>query len=138
MAFLNRRPARRGLALVELALVLPVLILLLFGVMEYGWMFLKLQEVTNTARMGARRSVIPDATNAEIDGIIAARMTALGMGDSGYTVQTLPIDITVADRGEPVMLTVIVPYEAIELLGMSIFPVPAQLRASVTMAKEGT
>jgi len=64
-------------------------------------------------------------------------MTAWGMGASGYTVTTSSADITLLESGEMVTVTVQVPYDNVELLGMSLFPVPAILRGSATMAKEG-
>ena len=53
----NRRwaPARRrGAVLVEAALVLPVVIMFLFGILEYGRYLMTLQVMTNAAREGAR------------------------------------------------------------------------------------
>ena len=53
----NRRwtPARRrGAVAVEAALVLPVVIMFLFGILEYGRYIMTLQVMTNAAREGAR------------------------------------------------------------------------------------
>jgi Flp pilus assembly protein TadG len=48
---------RRGAAIVETALVLPLMLLFLFGIMEYGRYFLCVQVVTNAAREGCRYAV---------------------------------------------------------------------------------
>ena len=56
----SRRSAacgRRGGALVETALVLPLMLLFLLGIMEYGRYFFILQLVTNSAREGCRYAV---------------------------------------------------------------------------------
>lgn len=53
----NRRAVRRGGAIVETALVLPIVLLFLFGIMEYGRYILALQIVTNAAREGCRYAV---------------------------------------------------------------------------------
>ena len=60
----RRRPGRgrscdRGQSLVEMAVVLPVLLLLIIGMVEFAraWMFQ--QVITNIAREGARLAVIP-------------------------------------------------------------------------------
>ena len=127
----------QGTALVELAIVLTLLALLTFGVMEYGWVFFRMQQVINTARGGARYSVLPDSTNLGVEQTVESMMTAWGMGASGYTVTTSSADITLLESGEMVTVTVQVPYDNVELLGMSLFPVPAILRGSATMAKEG-
>ena len=53
----HRRAERRGGAVVETALVLPIVLLFLFGIMEYGRYILALQVVTNAAREGCRYAV---------------------------------------------------------------------------------
>jgi Flp pilus assembly protein TadG len=47
------KPSRRGAAVVEAALVLPIVITFLFGILEYGRYVMTLQMVTNAAREGA-------------------------------------------------------------------------------------
>jgi Flp pilus assembly protein TadG len=44
---------RRGAAVIEAALVLPVVVLFLFGILEYGRYLMFLQVFTNAAREGA-------------------------------------------------------------------------------------
>jgi Flp pilus assembly protein TadG len=57
---MTRRLARseRGAALVEFAMVLPLLLVLLFGIMEAGWLFAQQVEVRNAAREGGRLAVV--------------------------------------------------------------------------------
>jgi Flp pilus assembly protein TadG len=138
ISIMNRRRRSRGTALVELAIVLLLLMMLTFGVMEYGWMFFRLQQVISVARSGVRRAVLPDSSIADVQVLITSLMTTWGMDGSGYTVTVSPSDITLPEPGQIVSVTIEVPYENIELLGMSLFPVPANLRGSVAMAKEGS
>ena len=42
---------------------MPLLLILVFGVLEYGWMFIKAREVANAARRGARAAVVPAVTS---------------------------------------------------------------------------
>ncbi|MEX0678311.1 MAG: TadE family protein [Pirellulales bacterium] len=52
---LRTRPERRrGAAVVEAAVVLPVVILFLLGILEYGRYVMTLQVLTNAAREGSR------------------------------------------------------------------------------------
>lgn len=51
------KPRRRGAAAVEAALVLPMVITFLFGILEYGRYVMMLQILTNAAREGARYAV---------------------------------------------------------------------------------
>jgi Flp pilus assembly protein TadG len=57
-----RAPERgeRGQAIVELALTLPLLLLIVLGVFDFGLMFQRFEVVTNAAREGARLAVLPD------------------------------------------------------------------------------
>ncbi|MCA8991089.1 MAG: pilus assembly protein [Planctomycetaceae bacterium] len=58
---------RKGAALVEAALVLPVFFLVIMGVVEFGRALTVSQLVTNAAREGARRSVLDGATNTDVE-----------------------------------------------------------------------
>ena len=63
---LFRRNREKGASLVEFAVLLPLLILLLFGIMEAGWGFAQQVEIRNAAREGARLAVVdfPDPGNS--------------------------------------------------------------------------
>lgn len=54
----RRRPKDRGAVLVEFALILPVLVLLLFGIAEYGIAFNNLNSLRQGTREGARQAVV--------------------------------------------------------------------------------
>jgi len=49
---------QRGASAVEFAIVLPVLLLLLFGTIEFGVLFFNKAVITNASREGARRGVV--------------------------------------------------------------------------------
>lgn len=55
-----------GASAVELALVLPVLIMLLFGAIQFGQLFLQDLAVGNAAREGARIGVVAGTTCGEV------------------------------------------------------------------------
>jgi Flp pilus assembly protein TadG len=129
------RRGRRGAAMVEFAIILPVLVMLLFGVIEYGWVFFKAAQVNQAARHGSRIAIRPAATEAEVTAAVAAVMTGAGLGSSGYTVAIG--DLTV-DVGEPVEVRVDVNYEGnIDLIGLPMIPIPDQLHGRTVMSKEG-
>ena len=128
---------QRGVSTVEMAIVLPLLLVLILGTIEYGWMFLHAQQVTNAARQGARTAVLPYSTNTTVETAVGSLMTAAGMGDSGYTLTLTPEDIGDVVPHQNVNVEVTVPYANITLIGVPFVPVPAVLRGSVTMVKEG-
>lgn len=126
----------RGTATVEMAIVLPLLLVLTFGLIEYGWMLLKMQQVTGACRHGARIAILPDASNAGVLAAVDEEMATAGMGE-GFTVTFSPADVSTAWPGEPVTVAVSVSYEGNVSLGMPLIPVPGALSTTTTMAKEG-
>ena len=67
------RNAEKGAAAVEMALLLPVLILVLFGIMEFGRAFNAQVMLTNAAREGVRvMSISKDTAKATTSTITAA------------------------------------------------------------------
>ena len=53
------RKDQRGAVLVEMALVLPILLFLFVGVVDYGLILREYQILQNAAREGARLSILP-------------------------------------------------------------------------------
>jgi len=56
-------PARRarrlgGMAMVEFVLILPALLVVLFGILEFGVLFFQWQTLSNAAREGAREAIV--------------------------------------------------------------------------------
>ena len=133
---------RRGAALVEMAIVLPLLILLTFAALEYGWMFFRASQVNQAARHGTRIAVRPQADEQEVTDAVDAVMAGAGLSASGYTVEIRGADGTALTDlgvtvGSPLTVHVAVPYPGISLTGAGFVPVPDTLLGQATMAKEG-
>jgi Flp pilus assembly protein TadG len=141
----KRKESRsRGAAAVEAALVLPILLLVSFGAIKYGWLFLRAQQITNAARYGARVAVrasifYSDENDNDVTTAIANLMTAAGMGTSGYVVT-----ITCSNGnwyespvGQDITVEVSVPGANVDIMDVPLFPDVGDIGASVTMAKEG-
>ena len=133
----RRRTGRSGVVAVEMALVVPILLMLTFGLIEYGWMFLKSQELTNTVRRGARVAIRADSTTSDVETAIADLMTTAGLSGSGYSVTITPSDVSGAAAGDVIKVEISLPYDNVSLAGTSIVPTPSTLQASASMAKEG-
>jgi Flp pilus assembly protein TadG len=84
----NRRVAvrRGGGAVLEAFLVLPILLALAFGAVEFGWYFYVKHTMQGAAREGARAAIVPDADNTKVGTAVQNCLTAAGMQNSGYTV----------------------------------------------------
>jgi uncharacterized membrane protein len=135
--FLNN-PSRRGMAAIESALVLPLVLLLTLGLCEYGWLFLKQQQISQAAHAGARAGAIADGTAATVTATVQARMTDAGIPQGAYTVTLIPADPTQLVRGEPFAVEISVPYAGIAIVRATLIPTPASLRGRSTLAREGS
>jgi Flp pilus assembly protein TadG len=93
-----RLASETGSQLVEFALVLPILLLLIAGIAEFGFLFQSYEVTTNAAREGARLAVLP---GNEADGyaIVLARV------NDYMTMSGLPGTVTTAvtPQGLPVV-----------------------------------
>lgn len=136
MALRTTRSARRGSLLIELAIVLPLFLMLIMGLLEYGWILLKSQQITNAARQGARIGARPAATSADVDAAVANAMSVAGLSGSGYVVTITPGDPAGLASGELFTVAVSVTYSNIGF-GVPLVPTPATLASSVAMAREG-
>jgi Flp pilus assembly protein TadG len=63
---LRRFCGEEAAQLVEFALVLPMLLLVVLGIAEFGFIFQRYEVVTNAAREGARMAVLPGSTSADV------------------------------------------------------------------------
>ena len=61
----RRKGHEDGAALVEFALLAPLLIILVMGVIEFGWLFAQMNEIRHVAQEGARWGAV---SHPDIDG----------------------------------------------------------------------
>ena len=66
---MGRRGRRRGAALLEFALVLPVLVLVLLGIIDFGLLNRETLVVSNAAREGARAAALGETSSGVRDRI---------------------------------------------------------------------
>lgn len=108
MRRLLRKRGEKGANLVEFAILAPFLILLLFGIIEFAWVFATNLDVKHGAREGARITAVntPDTGNVDLAAEICSRMNIVG-SDTATTI-TWASDGTPA-VGEGVIVTVSTP-----------------------------
>ncbi len=128
-----QRRDRRGAAILELALLLPLLMMLVLGILEFGRALVVQEILTNAAREGARRAAISgashDAALAAIDNYLANE------GITGHTSSIVPNANTVAE-GDPVTVTVSVAYTEVDFGIVLTWLGDNTLNAYVVMRKE--
>ena len=126
-----RSAIRRAAAAVEMAIVTPILLTMLFGIIEYGWVFTVRQALVTAAREGARTASLPGSTEQEVRDRIAQYMTPLGMAT--YTVTfTHPLPDNPVES-----VHIAVPYSDVTLLGSYFGSTNFNLGATCSMRKEG-
>ncbi|MBC9732260.1 TadE/TadG family type IV pilus assembly protein [Nocardioides marmotae] len=80
-----RRRDGRGAAAVEFALVVPLLLFLVFGIIDFGWMLMKANLVNNAARDAARVASL-SGTYEQVDQTVDSGLAAAGISPSDVTV----------------------------------------------------
>ena len=83
--------ARCGAAMVEMALVLPLFLMLILGIIEFGRAMMVANLVTNAAREGARMAVLDGSTNTEVNNAVESFL----QGAIGQGVSAADIDVTI-------------------------------------------
>ncbi len=88
---------RRGVTVVEMAFVLSIALLFLFGILEYGRYLMVLQTTNNAAREGVRYAVVhtgDGTTQAQVIGVVTSSMAGVNTQIQGYTVNVFTADPT--------------------------------------------
>jgi Flp pilus assembly protein TadG len=133
----SKRFGRRAAAAVEMAVVAPLLLTMVFGIIEFGWVFWVKETLTNATREGCRVAVLPGSTDAEI----RARFDQ-AVAPTGLNITNAMVALTHSTAANPVeTVTVTVPRSQVSLLGnISLLPgiTNGNITASCSMRKEGS
>ena len=87
----SRRASQSGQAIIELALCLPLLLVIVMGIFDFGLMFQHYEVVTNAAREGARVGVLPNYTTADAQARAQQYLTSGGLtGSATFTIAVAP------------------------------------------------
>jgi Flp pilus assembly protein TadG len=76
-----------GSEVIELALALPILLLVVAGIMDFGFLFERYEVVTNAAREGARMAVLPgyscdNTLTSDVGSRVQAYLQSSGLTDT--------------------------------------------------------
>lgn len=112
----------RGANLVEFAIMAPLLIMLLFGIIEFAWVFSQNLDIRHGAREGARMAATDDLPNPEIASICSRMDVA---NSSNTTVQ---ISRTGTNIGDDITVTISAPPDT--LTGIMDWALPATITLS--------
>lgn len=125
-----------GASAVEFALLLPVLMMVLFGIIEFGMALYRQSILTNASREGARLGIVlsvPPITNAAVDAKIDAYLTAAGINPGTVTRNT---PVLTGGTGSNVTVTLTLPYTYVVLPGLTSITPTINLVAQTVMRHE--
>lgn len=131
---------------VEFALIAPLLIMLVFGIIEIGRFVMVAQMVTGASRQGCRIAVLSNASRAQVVDEVQRYLAGAAIPAEAVTVvitgQTAPdgdanqaIDLATIDQGLAVRINVQVDYEQVTWISNGFFDLPDVAVATV-MRKE--
>jgi Flp pilus assembly protein TadG len=122
---------------VEFAIVAPIFVLFVFGMIEYGRMVMVQQVLTNATREGARLAVLDGATEDEVVEAVVDYCTSSRVAVAATNVDIDP-DPATAPFGTPVSVTVGVQFSDVSWLPSPMYLGATQLNATSVMRKESS
>jgi len=136
---LRRRQSRRhsrGTSVVEMAIVLPLLLTLMFAIGEFGIMFTQYETLINAAREGARTGVLFRGATCAAGTVKTEIANAVTNYMVGTGIQTGTLTTTssgeCAGSGTPLVVLAKVPYTFAALPGL------AGLQSTITLSARST
>ena len=121
-----------GSVATEFAIIVPLLVIFLFGIIQFGFIFFLQNDMLNAAREAARQMSVQEATEAE------AETTADNYLDSWPVNFTINAEDTTTTGDDFVRVTITAPMDEAAMLGdiIGIFT-GRTLNAQVEMREEG-
>lgn len=131
----NRRSRwiRRGSAVVEAAVLAPLMVTAMFGMVEVGRAYHIKQTLTLASREGARAASLPGGTQADVDAAVTAAMA--GPNLTGYTVTTNVGTLSAGDT--EVFVTVSIPFDRASFTGTLLGGGTFNITSTTYMRREG-
>lgn len=138
----GNRPTRRwstsgrddqGASLIEFALVTPLLLLLVLGIIEFGWLLGQYNDVRHGAREGARFAAVDAGTSTEIKDHVCAAMEGLTTGLTSIEVNLLSDG---GSRGSAGSIEVVAAVDSLSEAPMISTFLPSELRSEVEFRLE--
>lgn len=121
-----------GQSMVEFALVLPVLMLIIIGIIEFGFLFSGYLALSNASREAVRTVSLGET---DVVAIQRAKDVAMTLNPSKMNVSISPTSV-MRDRGDSATVTIVYEYDFLTPFMEAIFGGDLQLEADATMRVE--
>ena len=137
---------RRGATMVEFAFVLPIFLLIVLGIIEFGQAMMVSQLITHAARESARASTLEGATNASITELALELLESSGNIDPEHVTVTISLtpapgnsdpndEVANASSGDLCQIEIQVPFSEVAYIPGNYLG-GKLLRAACTMRRE--
>jgi len=135
----HRRP---GSSVLDMALVLPILLALSFGTVEFGYYLFVKHNMQAAAREGARAAIVPSAVTSDVTSAVANVMSAAGLTGSGYTTTITDtsgnaINVSTAAAGTAIKVTVQCTWGTVGVRPLGVISSTKVVVGTTVMRKEG-
>ncbi len=128
---------RKGAAVVEFALILPVFGILMLGMLEVGRAVQVQQMITNAAREGARLAMTKEADSTKVTTAVKNYLTNAGLSATAVSASTVTTVTTAGTDTDPGMATVTVSVPQASVAWIKNGYITAPHEASASMRREG-
>lgn len=135
----NRQRRRAGAAVVELALVVPLVIAIIFGTLEASRAIHVKQVLSDVCRASGRLAVQPKVSIAEVTSCAQKIMTYNSLPAGTVTVAvngTTVSDLSSAKEGDDIRVTVTVPASSVGYIMPVILPADMLLKSNIVMRRQ--
>lgn len=135
----RRRRAQAGTSIIEATIVLPLMLMLVFGIAEFGISFTRWNSLTNAVREGARVGVVfrvpcnTAAVTTLVETTVANFANSSGIDSAGITTTVAGV---CGPTGTPLSVTSTVPYNYIALSALAGLAPSTNLSARTVMRNE--
>lgn len=93
--------SEKGQAMVEFALIMPFLLILVCGIIDFGWLFYHQTELSNCAREGARFAIVNTGEMDEADRITSIQDKVNNTAPS--SIKPITFAITYSNTQSPLL-----------------------------------
>ena len=129
----------KGIAAIEFALFLPLLMVLLMGIIDFGMLMTNQAALVNASREGARFGIIlssPAKTEAEIENVVKTAMANSGWETTAVSAATVTVTGEGGAVGTPLTVQVNSNYVFMILSNLTPLDDTLPLSAATTMNNE--
>lgn len=124
----------RGAAAIEFALVLPVFLTVVFGVIEYGFVFYQQFNLAGAVRDGLRQGVTISQSVSPDPRSTAVQKAQANLQTLGISPATVTLTATYSGSAPTKTMTLNATMAYVKLIGF--VPTPSQLKYAMTMMLE--